>query len=475
MRTIAFLRRFVLGRSRLPVRAKALRWHPSMRAVFHDVPPRLEDRFQNAGYPSRLFFPHQIRCLPKCGPDGLKLAQSMCDAGGPDDLWQIVLHATRPAIDQFPDDLFFDSDLLWHQQQFNRVGQIASATLVAKGPILFTLVHQSDLVQRMSRLRTYKTRVEKVFKGWHHLLLNAIASVAVEHGFREIRVPTSRLAMEHTDRRRTVQPELFDRVYDRAVHHHFGATPVGRWWSIRPAANPTVVVNPERREEDSHVGKTICVCHDVERGIGHRNIDPEFARRADAEAPAALDRMLAVERAAGVQATYNVVGSMLSEVRERIEGEGHALAFHSYDHDLGRDQLGACRRVDYRLKGYRAPQSRLTSELRDARLCWHNFEWLASSASSLGFSEPRLEHRLVRFPILFDDFEMHQKGWRFEEWRRRALEVIRQHDFIAFSLHDCYAAHWLPHYEAFLHEIKAMARLQTLDQVAGDLFVAGGV
>ncbi len=475
MKAIAFLRRFLPGRPRLSSPAESLDWGLSMKATFRDVPTEWRERFLRAGYPSRHFFPHRIRCLPKSGPDGYKLAQSMCDAGGPGELWQIVLHATRPAIDEFPDELFFDSDLLWHQQHFNRVGQVASVNLAARGRILFTMAHQSDLVQRISRLRTYKTRVERVFRGWHHLLLNAIASIAAERGFREIRVPTSRLAMQHTDRARTVQPELFERVYDRAVHHHFRATDVSGWWSIPVATNRSAIVPGLRREEALDFGKTVCVCHDIERGLGHRDIEPEFARRADAEAPAALDQMLTIERDVGVRATYNVVGCFLSEVRERIEREGHDLAFHSYDHDSGQEQLAACRRVDYRIKGYRAPQSKLTAELRDARLCWHNFEWLASSASSLGLTVPKLDDRMVKIPVLLDDFEMHRSGWSFDEWRRRALEAVREHEFVALGLHDCYAGHWLPHYAGFLEEVKALARLRTLNEVAGDLYVAGAV
>lgn len=446
-----------------------------MRAVTHDLSTASAGRFLRAGYLARHFFPHQIRCLPKPGPDGCRLARRMCGARDSRELWQIVIHATRPAIDEFPDELFFDPELLWHRQQFNRTGQVASVDLAAKGAVLFTMAHQSDLVQRISRRRPYKTRVETVFNGWHHLLLNAIATVAAEHGFREIRVPTSRFAMEHTDPARPVRPELFERVYDRAVHHHFAATPAGRWWAIDVAANRTAVVKPERREERCEAGKTVCVCHDIERGLGHRNVDPDFARQADAEAPAALGRMLAIEKEAGVRATYNVVGCLVPEVRERIEAAGHALAFHSYDHDLGREQLAACRRVDYRLKGYRAPQSRLTPELRDQHLCWHNFEWLASSASSFGFAVPRLERGLVKIPILIDDFEMHRQGWSFPEWRRRTMEAIRERDFVAFSLHDCYARHWLAHYAEFLEEVKTMARLRTMDELAGDLFVAGAV
>jgi hypothetical protein len=446
-----------------------------MSAVAHDFPVTSGERFRSAGYLARHFFPHQVRCLPKPGPDGYKLAQRMCGVRDLGELWQIVVHAMPPVIDEFPDELFFDADLLWHQQQFNRTGQVASVDLAARGAVLYTMAHQSDLVQRISRRRKYKTRVEKVFAGWHHLLLNAIANVAVRHGYREIRVPTSRLAMEHTDPARSVRPELFERVYDRAVHHHLRATQAGRWWSIDVEANRDVVVQPDRREERREVEKTVCVCHDIERGLGHRDIDPEFARLADAESPAALDRMLAIEAEVGVRATYNVVGCLLPEVRQRIEQGGHALAFHSYDHELGREQLRACRRVDYRLKGYRAPRSHLTPELRDASLCWHNFEWLASSASSLGCTVPKLHDGLVRIPIQIDDFELHRQTTSFAEWRRRAIEAVRKRDFVALGLHDCYASHWLDGYTELLEEIKGMARLRTMDEVAAELFVAGAL
>ena len=50
---------------------------------------------------------------------------------------------------------------------------------------------------------------------------------------------------------------------------------------------------------------------------------------------------------------------------------------------------------------------RITAELTDENLCFHNFEWLASSAYSFGFAEPRLQNRIVKIPIHFDDFPMY--------------------------------------------------------------------
>jgi hypothetical protein len=281
--------------------------------------------------------------------------------------------------------------------------------------------------------------------------------------------------MTHTDPARTVQPELFERVYDRAVHERFDAVESHGWWSVNVVTNRAALVAPRREEEWIETGKTVCICHDVERGLGHRDVDPNFARRADVEAPAALVRMLAIERQAGIRATYNVVGSFLNEVRAGIEQDGHALAFHSYDHVLEHDQLVACRQVDYRIKGYRPPQSKLTAELRDDRLCRHNFEWLASSTSSLGCTVPKLENRLVKLPILFDDFDLHKGRMSYDAWRRMALDAIRAHDWVAFSLHDCYAAYWLDGYASLLEEIKTMARPRTMDEVAADLYLAAGV
>ena len=473
--TIAgFLRRHLSARFAPSDSLPLLDWNPRMRDVCHEAPEQLRKVFVAGGYNSSLFFSHRVRWLPKCGPDGLKLASRMCGVLEPGLVWQIVLYATSPAIDEFPPEIFFDSDIAWHQQHFNRTGQVASVNLAARDNTLFTMAHQSDLVQRISRKRQLKTRVEKVFKGWNHLLLNAVGCFASECGFAEIRVPTSRFAMKHTDGARTVKPELFERVYDRSVHARFGVTETGDWWSICVAKNRTAIIPLRRKQGRFDRGKTVCVCHDIERGQGHRDIDPEFAQRAEAESPAALDRMLATERRAGIRATYSVVGSFIDEVRGKIEKDGHCLAFHSYDHDRSREQLGACRKVDYRIKGYRAPQSVLNDELRGDRLTWHNFEWLASSASSFGFDIPRLKNRLVKIPILLDDFSLHTGQLTYAEWRRRALDAIQNRDFVALGLHDCYAGHWVEHYERLLEDIKALAQPRTLDEVAADLYVAAG-
>ena len=455
---------------------------------------RLPD-FLAAGFHGRHFFPHRVLQLPKAGVDGLKLASRMSGIDDPARLAQVVLFALPPATDEFPEALFFDDEVQWHQQHFGRPGQVASANLACDGDRIFWSAYVSDLVQRISRRREHKTRIENVFKGWHHLLLHALVNVAVDRGARVLCSPTAELAMRHTDPRRTVGPELFRRVYDETVTSHYRAEARDGWWQIDVAANRDRIVVLDKDVEIVPRTKTIAICHDVERGHGHRQTDPAHAVHADAGADAALEAMLAIERAAGVHATYSVVGVFLDEVRERIAAGGHALAFHSWDHPVAatqtlrarvRDrlagrppahahdarQLGLCRDVDYRLKGYRPPQSRLTPGLADRNLSHHGFEWLASSAASLRRTTPVLENGIVKIPILFDDYAMFRDGEPFARWRERALAAIDAHEFVAFSLHDCYADHWLPHYEELLAAVRACGRLRTLDEVAADVALA---
>jgi peptidoglycan/xylan/chitin deacetylase (PgdA/CDA1 family) len=259
------------------------------------------------------------------------------------------------------------------------------------------------------------------------------------------------------------------------------------------------MVVAEKRIETIPNEKTICLCHDIERGWGHRGSEP-IAVRADQTSAKHLANMLAIEKKMNVRATYHVVGCFFNEVRESIEKGGHCLAFHSYDHRSSRfwplpkirerilnalarrigpapwpssDQLAGVREVDYRIRGYRPARSKLTREVSDRRLCFHNFEWLASSAYSLGFRSPRMKNRIVKIPILFDDFDMYKRGLPYDDWERTALETIRRNDFVAFSLHDCYGEFWLPHYESFLRKVRVLGTFKTLNEVANDTIFAG--
>lgn len=215
--------------------------------------------------------------------------------------------------------------------------------------------------------------------------------------------------------------------------------------------------------------RLIAVCHDIEGGWGHRAEDAVFARRADRLASRHLEAMLALEAEAGVRATYHVVARLLPRVRDAIAQGGHCLGLHSYDHQLDRPQVARCRRAAPGITGYRPPQSQLTPELLDGTLVAHGFQWLASSVSSLGADSPALVEGLVRIPIHFDDYALHARGLPFATWGLRALAWIEARPFTCFSLHDCYAQFWLPHYRAFLARVCALGRLTTLGELADDV------
>ena len=183
-------------------------------------------------------------------------------------------------LEEFPRELFFDDDLIWHRQQFGRPGQVATASLVLDGETVYSITHVSDLVQRIALRREHKTRVEKVFGGWRHMLLNAVLAFAQAQGARRVLTPTATLALHHTDRSRRPGAGLFERIYDRTVTDLFAARRDGEWWVLDVADCREPVV-PERRTEDHRPIKTICICHDIERGLGHLDADPAFARRAE--------------------------------------------------------------------------------------------------------------------------------------------------------------------------------------------------
>ena len=469
---------------------------------FHEIDRERHNEFVERGFLARHFFPHRLYYLPKCGPDALKLGRRMCDITRPEQHWEVLLHADPSLTASFAADLFFDNDIIWHRQHFGMPGHVAFAYLLVDGHDLYGLNYVSDLVQRISRRRHLKTRIEKVFEGWFHLLMNGILNFALERGLTTVYSPAASLVMRQTDRSRTVKPELFDRVYDRAIAHRWTATKHGDWWRINIAHNRDRIVVPTTVSRPVAFPKTICISHDIERGLGHEGIDHERTRLAEQIAPSALADMLACEAAAKVKTTYNVVGRILDEVRAPIERAGHCVAFHSYSHRVRtlwpitrhyhrlrravaarverrdvadhHDQLYACRLVDPRIRGFRPPQSRPSPEWNDYNLVFRNFDWIATSRKQLASARPALRNRLVNIPIHFDEFPLYT-GVTYDTWERGAVKFIGDHDFVVFALHDCYADLWLSRYPRLLQRIADLGSLSTLDDVADRVILANAV
>ena len=220
--------------------------------------------------------------------------------------------------------------------------------------------------------------------------------------------------------------------------------------------------------------KTIAIFHDIERGHGHRDVDPAFARHADQVAPPALTRMLEIESQAGVRASYTVLGIIFDDVVSEVAKGQHAVGFHSFDHNVeqtasnSRYQVSQCRAKDDRIQGYRPPQSKITPEL-DRVLADAGFEWLASSVRSLGTEVPVRRDGLVRIPVVADDYDLYRGRLDFRQWEEQVLAAVDEHEFAAVGLHDCYAEFWLDDYRGFLDRIAAKGALKTFDEVAGTL------
>jgi len=375
---------------------------------FRDADASALPAFIQAGFKERKFFPHRVFALPKGGPDGFKLARRMTGVDDPSRLLEFVLYALPPLDTRFPPELSFDDDLQWHQQQFGLPAQVACANVVRQAGTLRCYLLLSDLVQRVARQPAHRSQIDNRFKGWAGLLLNAVLAHAVDNGFETVFVARSELVLRNTDPRRNPKAPLYQRIYDDPARA-LGAEADGDWWRLEVPRIRNRIAPLERAEAVDQWPKTVCIAHDTERGLGHLTADPNLARRAEASADEALHRMLSIETRLGVKTTYNVVGVLFDQLRRPIEHGGHAFAFHSYDHRLpgepdapsgadGSEQLRPCRKIDYRIKGYRPPQSKILPGLNDANLSEFNFEWLASSTKSLGSADPFMENGIVKIP-----------------------------------------------------------------------------
>lgn len=483
---------------------------------FREITEARRDEFVNKGVKARYFFPHRLYYLPKCGPDGFASAERLFPDAVPNQLWQVVLYAAPSAIADLPPELFFDDDIIWHQQHLGRAGLVATANLVLRGDTLYTNNHLSDLVQRISRRRELKSRIENRFKGWNHMLLNGILNFAVERNLKRILMPTAELVVSMTDpkRRQTLNRELFDRIYDHHVCAYFRAERAGLWWAIDVPQHRDRLVEPVKNQVGSSTkSKTICIYHDVERGIGHAGIDPQLEAYANTNASQALEEMLSVERRVGIRATYSAVGIFLPDVRASIAKDGHCIAFHTFDHRIGAgaahqfgqflesralggrrryarmmrkamrwllpaaprgavSQLEACRRIDYRVKGYHPCQSALTPKSIDANLCYYNFEWLALPAERVGSQAPHVENRVVKIPVQLDDCGLYYHRVEYQNWEQLVLKAIEENELVVLGLHDCYSQYWLPGYCKMLERICQWGTFKTLDQLAAETFLA---
>jgi hypothetical protein len=437
------------------------------------------EAFVRAGLRRREFFPHEVVWLPKAYPDTyLKLAARGVDrtralAGR---CVQVNVYSDR--LEGLPPALFTDPAVNWHGQQYGRTGLIAAAGLFLEDRSAFVTLLQSDLCQQIYRSpelkRVASARLNNRFRYWHLILLNAVLDFACDHGIETVYSPTAAHILATTAKR--IVPDLFVAIYDAAAERYACRTErVGDadYWLIPVAPNRDRVVRlpagADGARDTPAPRKFICVCHDIEE-----DVDTEISA---GECREALARMLEVERAAGVPATYNVLGRLFRDSAPVIAAGGsHALAFHSFDHRIDdRTQLPRVREVDLQVKGYRPPQSVITEEISDYALAYWNFEWLLSSTYSLGIAAPALENGIVKIPVHLDDYSLHTGELSRSAWLERLFAEVEARDFVAVGLHDCYARQWLEWYPELLARLQGAGSLRTCEQVQQGVLAASAL
>jgi hypothetical protein len=142
------------------------------------------------------------------------------------------------------------------------------------------------------------------------------------------------------------------------------------------------------------------------------------------------------------------------------------------NHDLGNlNQLAQCREVDLRVRGYRTPQSRITNELSDANLAYHNFEWLGSSSFSFGHNDCILQNGIVKIPIHVDDYSLFTGRKDYVQWECELLDCARLHPLFGLGLHDCYARKWLDHYRDLLGKLALVGKFVTANEVCDETYL----
>ena len=422
----------------------------SRRVLVRDMGAEAGRRSSARGHLVATLLPPPAIRLPKGGPTASSWPDG-CAATtlAPTSCWELVLYALPPALDEFPSELFFDDDIVWHQQHFGLPGHVATASLVERGGDLVRAERSSPTSSSASAGAAISRRgsrtASRAGRGCSCTPRSTSPSTGVPPGAAS---PRAELALAAHRPGRVSQRPLFDRVYDRSVGPPFEAVRDGHWWVLDVAAQrrrcscaPTVGTLALSDEPQ------VCVCHDIERGWGHLDEDPAFAAPADVEPRATRStRMLEVEaerRRAGDVLHPRVPRAGARRRGARPAATASASTRSTTPAPASRAPTTSSARaatVDYRIKGYRPAQSRLTAELTDDNLAFHNFEWLASSRYSLGHRPTRCSptasfaSRSCSTTSTCTAARRTTTG-RPPGWRRwPALRTA------AFSLHDCYGS-----------------------------------
>ena len=216
--------------------------------------------FQQGGFAACEFFPHRAALIRKQYPDTYLLLEGR--GLTPSELmscqfWQLNLYSED--IAGFPDALFTDRAVNWHNQQLGVKGLIAAAAM----PGGFRSAGDSSSIGSLpatlpasgAQKEECKTQVDKRFGAWYRFLLNAILDLARDLKASAVYVPTADWILRAT--KRFVYPELFRRIYDLASSYAAGRIRRGSadYWEIGLSMNaqrivPMVAMTPETERDE---------------------------------------------------------------------------------------------------------------------------------------------------------------------------------------------------------------------------------
>jgi hypothetical protein len=416
--------------------------------------------FLSRGFKGRHVFPHTLHYLPKAGPGALRFSGPMCGITDPTAQWEILLHATSPRLDGVPRELFFDDEIVWHKRQYGMDGHVAFGFVAVDGDRMYGLNYVADVVQRISRRRELKTRIETALRGWAYMLLNGLLNFAVEMRIRTFFSPTAELVMQNS---RPAQPALFERIYDHAVGAFFEGRRQGRWWVIDVEANRQRLVRPEPRTAPTRPEATFCLVYDL--GAADTAGRPGITDHS--QAMRLVEDTARVAKEFGWPVTFIAPRAVFDEVRDRVAGEGHALGFAS-DDALVSEELGAelaqCRSVDQRTKGYRLADAR-PAEAREAfELCYHKFDWLLVAGPRTNGALPALDRGVVNVPISLSDRAL--AGSECDTWVSELDAIVTAGRPAIVSLGETWSRLDLDRRRRLLERVPTQAAAKTCDQLA---------
>jgi len=483
---------------------------------YHEITADRKPEFVERGYKAKYFFPHRSYYIPQALSEQHRVAQRIWGLDRADGEYSLLMYAGPDDISRFPQELFFDKQVMIHRDHHGLPGLVGRAYLHIDGDRLYADEHHSDLVQRATCRMDHRSHLNRRFGTWHHMLLNSIMHFAMLMGLCEIYIPDSQKVMSAYIKNK-VDPTLFERLYDRNTQLHFAAEKRGDDWVIDVKSNREKLVEPRPIDEPTaSPRRAVCLVHDI----------TPAKPPGDDETRRHLEEMIAIERAAGVRSTYCVPADFLHACKEIIEDQDNAIAFNSQnltpyrylhrpidvespvmstltqairraDYSIRKhlrikpgyvptasalrnavanplralinlpkkiDVLSRCRQADFYVYGYRQTPDNLAAGMTDQHLRLHHFAWVLMQDPQVG-PVPIDDGRLFKVPITAQWSPEPAGREGFMNDAAALLDRIGQGPFHAINLPSASAPDWLPIYPQLLEQLKQSCDLWTVQDL----------